>query len=60
VSGGIPMVGGRRRRKKAVDGKAGRAASGELPASSRDQTVAPAGDDDLAGVRDILKRHGIS
>jgi hypothetical protein len=60
VSGGIPMVGGRRRRKKAVDGKAGRAASGELPASSRDQTAAPAGDDDLAGVRDILKRHGIS
>jgi hypothetical protein len=63
VSGGIPMIGGRRRRKKAVDGKAGRSGSGESPASlpaARDQAASPAGDDDLAGVRDILKRHGIS
>jgi hypothetical protein len=63
VSGGIPMIGGRRRRKKAVDGKAGRSGSGESPASlpaARDQAGAATGDDDLAGVRDILKRHGIS
>ncbi len=62
VSGGIPMIGGRRRRKKAVDGKARRSGS-ESPASlpaPLDQAVSPTGDDDLAGVRDILKRHGIS
>jgi hypothetical protein len=61
VSGGIPMIGGRRRRKKAVEGKAARS-GGDSPAlpASRSQAAAPAGDDDLAGVRDILKRHGIS
>jgi hypothetical protein len=64
VSGGIPMIGGRRRRrKKAVDGKAGRSGSGESPAAlpaSTDHGAPTADDDDLAGVRDILKRHGIS
>ena len=63
VSGGLPMIGGRRRRKKAVDGKAGRSGSGGSPAAlpaSRDHGAAAADDDDLAGVRDILKRHGIS
>ncbi len=63
VSGGIPLVGGRRRRKKEVGGKAGRS-GGDTPASlpaARDRAKVPAGDDDdLAGVRDILKRHGIS
>lgn len=63
VSGGIPLVGGRRRRKKDIAGKAGRSGGGESPASltaSRDRAAVPAGDDDLADVRDILKKHGIS
>ncbi|MGH3300420.1 MAG: cellulose synthase [Streptosporangiaceae bacterium] len=63
VSGGIPLVGGWRRRKKKVAGKAGRSSGGELPASapaSRDRAAVSAGDDDLADVRDILKKHGIS
>jgi hypothetical protein len=62
VSGGIPLVGGRRRRKKEVGGKAGRSA-GESPATvpgSRQRAAVSAGDDDLADVRDILKKHGIS
>lgn len=62
VSGGIPLVGGWRRRKKEVGGKAGRTADGEtapVPAS-RDRAAVTAGDDDLADVRDILKKHGIS
>jgi hypothetical protein len=63
VSGGIPMVGGRRRRNKEVAGKAARPGGGESPASlpaSRHPAPASADDDDLAGVRDILKKHGIS
>jgi hypothetical protein len=62
VSGGIPLVGARRRRKKKVGGKAG-GPGGESPASvpaSRHQAAVSAGDDDLADVRDILKKHGIS
>jgi hypothetical protein len=62
VSGGIPLVGGRRRRKKEVAGKAGRSDSGSpatVPASKQRAAVS-AGDDDLADVRDILKKHGIS
>jgi hypothetical protein len=55
-------VGGRRRRKKEVAGKAGRSDGGSpatVPASKQRAAVS-AGDDDLADVRDILKRHGIS
>jgi hypothetical protein len=62
VSGGIPLVGGRRRRKKEVAGKAGRSGGDEAAAlpAGRGKSAAPADDDDLAGVRDILKKHGIS
>jgi hypothetical protein len=62
VSGGIPLVGWRRRRKKEVAGKAGRPAgesAGSVP-PSRERAAVSAGDDDLADVRDILKKHGIS
>jgi hypothetical protein len=62
VSGGIPLVGGWRRRKKEAGGKAGRSGGGESAASvpaSKDRAAVSAGDDDLADVRDILKRHGI-
>jgi hypothetical protein len=63
VSGGIPLVGGRRRRKKEVGGKAGRSGGGESTApvpTSRGRAAVTAGDDDLADVRDILKKHGIN
>lgn len=62
VSGGIPLVGSRRR-KKEVGAKPRRSGGGESPASlpaSRDRAAVPAGDDDLSDVRDILKKHGIS
>lgn len=62
VSGGIPLLRGRRRRKKEVAGKAGRPggeSTTSMPAS-RDRAAVSAGDDDLADVRDILKKHGIS
>lgn len=61
VSGGIPLVGGRRRKKKEVDGKTGHGASAAPPAvpAAKGRAV-ESGDDDLADVRDILKRHGIS
>jgi hypothetical protein len=61
VSGGIPLVGGRRRRKKEVGGQAGR--PGDQSASvhpKRERAAVTSGDDDLADVRDILKKHGIS
>ena len=61
VSGGIPLLGGWRRRKKEAGAKAGRS-GGEAPASvptTKERAAVSAGDDDLADVRDILKRHGI-
>ena len=64
VSGGIPLMRGRNRRKAAKAGKGARSArDGQPPGSvpaKRNQAAVPAGDDDLADVRDILKRHGIS
>lgn len=59
VSGGIPLTGWRRRRRKAEDG--GRSGGGPPAATApaRRTAVEPA-DDDLADVRDILKKHGIS
>lgn len=68
VSGGIPLVGSRKRREKkkeralAQRSAAGGAATGSAPAvrASRKQPAVPADDDDLSDVRDILKRHGIS
>ncbi len=59
VSGGIPLVGGRKRKNK----EAGRPGSAEPPApprAARDRAALSSGDDDLADVRDILKKHGIS
>jgi hypothetical protein len=58
VSGGIPLVGGRRRRKKEVADQAG--GPGGESRASRQRAAVTAGDDDLADVRDILKKHGIS
>ncbi len=63
VSGGIPMVGGRRRRKKQVGEQASRPGDGAQPATvkgSRNRAAVTSGDDDLADVRDILKKHGIN
>ncbi|HXZ63119.1 MAG TPA: cellulose synthase [Streptosporangiaceae bacterium] len=63
VSGGIPMIGGRRRRKKKEVGAQGGRSGGGSPesvASSHKPAAVGAGDDDLADVRDILKKHGIS
>jgi hypothetical protein len=60
VSGGIPLVGWRKRRKGEVGGRAGH---GEAPVGapkSRGQSAIAPPDDDLADVRDILKKHGIS
>jgi len=60
VSGGIPLVGGWRKRRRGE--VRGRSDQGEAPApkaSSRSAIQAPP-DDDLADVRDILKKHGIS
>lgn len=58
VSGGIPLVGSRRRHRKAVDSGPGEPRP-PVPGSSRRAAV-ESGDDDLADVRDILKKHGIS
>ena len=70
VSGGIPLVGWRKRHEKnKARGSSGRGGSGgasngktKVPAvsSGRKQPAVPADDDDLSDVRDILKRHGIS
>ncbi|MBO0835179.1 MAG: cellulose synthase [Actinobacteria bacterium] len=60
VSGGIPLVRWRRRHRKAVEGgRGGREVTERMPASHSRAAVEPA-DDDLADVRDILKKHGIS
>ena len=58
VSGGIPLVGSRRRRRKEVD--SGRGAPRPPVAGSSDRAAVESGDDDLADVRDILRKHGIS
>ena len=58
VSGGIPLVGWRRRHRKEVEGGRGEP---KAPAAGSSRPVAvESGDDDLADVRDILKKHGIS
>ena len=57
VSGGIPLVGSRRRRHKEAD--SGGEPRAPVAGSSRRAAV-ESGDDDLADVRDILKKHGIS
>lgn len=56
VSGGIPILGSRRRRRKDVGG------GGERPpvAGRSGRAAVGSGDDDLADVRDILKKHGIN
>jgi hypothetical protein len=64
VSGGIPLMRGRRKRKAAKAGKAARAAhDGQQPASvatTREHPAVSAGDDDLGDVREILRRRGIT
>jgi hypothetical protein len=64
VSGGIPMLDWRkRRRKKQVRGQSADKSHGQAvgPASRERPAVEAAGpDDDLSDVRDILKKHGIS
>ena len=58
VSGGIPLVGSRRRHRKEVgQGEPRQPAAGS---SGRGRPAIESGDDDLADVRDILKKHGIS
>jgi hypothetical protein len=60
VSGGMPLAGWRRRRRNRVEAGQG---GNELPRRAPGSSSRPAvesGDDDLAGVRDILKKHGIS
>jgi hypothetical protein len=61
VSGGIPFVGSRKRRKAAKEGRAGGGRPpGSVPATRTKAAVPAAQDDDLSDVQDILKRHGIS
>jgi hypothetical protein len=63
VSGGMPLAPWRRRRKREIGDKAGSSGgsepAGSVPAS-RSRAAVSAGDDDLADVRDILKKHGIN
>jgi membrane protein implicated in regulation of membrane protease activity len=66
VSGGIPLVGKRHDKKKDRDragsgsGGAGKSQAPAAVSSGRKRSAAPADDDDLSDVRDILKKHGIS
>ena len=67
VSGGAPLMRGRKRRQAAKAAKAGKATrsvhDGQPPASvpaTRQHSAVPADDDDLGDVRDILRRHGIT
>lgn len=60
VSGGIPLVGWRRRHRREVDSGHGRGELGQPTAGSSNRAAVDSGDDDLADVRDILKKHGIS
>ena len=63
VSGGIPLVGWRKRHKEhkehRTDGTGGSQVAVTAP-KSRAKATAPDQDDDLSDVRDILKRHGIN
>ena len=59
VSGGIPLVGSRRRRRKEAE-SGGRDEPRAPVARSSGRAAVESGDDDLADVRDILKKHGIS
>jgi hypothetical protein len=58
VSGGLPLVGSRRRHRKEVD--SGREEPRAPVAGSSRRAAVESGGDDLADVRDILKKHGIS
>ncbi|HYK70634.1 MAG TPA: cellulose synthase [Streptosporangiaceae bacterium] len=58
ISGGMPIVGSRRRRRKEVDSGHGEPRPSAARPSGR--AAVESGDDDLADVRDILKKHGIS
>jgi hypothetical protein len=58
VSGGLPLVGWRRRRRKETE--SGRGAPRPPVAGPAGRTAVESGDDDLADVRDILKKHGIN
>jgi hypothetical protein len=58
VSGGIPLVGSRRRHRREVE--SGRGEPGRPVAGSSGRAAVESGDDDLSDVRDILKKHGIS
>jgi hypothetical protein len=63
VSGGAPLMRGRKQRKAAKAGTAARSADGQPKASvpaTRQKPAVPAGDDDLADVREILRRRGIT
>jgi hypothetical protein len=60
VSGGLPLVGSRRRRRKDKDVDTGHGEPRPPVARSSSHAAVEAGDDDLADVRDILKKHGIS
>jgi hypothetical protein len=66
-SGGIPLVRSRKRRAgrdhsgRDKSGRGGPAGNGQAPVLAvRNRAAAPADDDDLSDVHDILKRHGIS
>ena len=64
ASGGLPLMRGRKKRKAARAGKNAPAAHDGQPQASvpatRKQPAVPATDDDLADVRDILRRRGIT
>lgn len=64
VSGGAPLMRGRKRRQAAKAAKAAPSAhDGQAPASvpaTRKHPAVSADDDDLADVRDILRRRGIT
>jgi hypothetical protein len=65
VTGGIPMLQRGGRRKKAVDtsqpaGKEREKEKAAIAPAGKPGAAVAAGDDDLSGVEDILRRHGIS
>ena len=64
ASGGSPLMRRRKRRAAAKAGKTARSGhDGQAPPAlpaTREHPGAPAGDDDLGEVRNILRRHGIS
>jgi hypothetical protein len=60
VSGGIPLVGWRRRHRREVDSDRSHGEPRPPVAGSSSRAAVESGDDDLADVRDILKKHGIS